>query len=147
MLIREKRSIRERKERLPHTRNESYFASSMVNIVPSVAILPIDMWFPHGYDVSRPSSSDQSISDALHTIQGQQYEKIGVSPPNDGDRTQNDRKVKEIDLPVWVEVEGDTRAAEDPADCVRRLDLEFVFLLGWRVADRDQQFLAGHRWC
>jgi hypothetical protein len=36
-----------------------------VNIVPSVAMLPIDKWFPHGYDVSRPSSSDQSISDAL----------------------------------------------------------------------------------
>jgi hypothetical protein len=56
-------------------------------------------------------------------------------------------KVKEIDLPVWVEFEGDTRAAEDPADCVSRLDFKFVFLLGWWVADRDQQFVAGDRWC
>jgi hypothetical protein len=56
-------------------------------------------------------------------------------------------KVKEIDLPVWVEFKGDTCAAEDPADCVRRLDLEFVFILGWWVADRDQQFVAGDRWC
>jgi hypothetical protein len=56
-------------------------------------------------------------------------------------------KVKEIGLPVWVEFEGDTRAAEDPADCVSRLDFEFVFFLGWWVADRDQQFVAGDRWC
>jgi hypothetical protein len=57
------------------------------------------------------------------------------------------RKVKESDSPVWVEFKGDARAAEDPADCVRRLDFEFVFLLGWWVADRDQQFVAGDRWC
>ena len=53
----------------------------------------------------------------------------------------------ERNLPGWFEVEGDTRAAEDPADCVRRLDFEFVFLLGWWVADRDQQFVACDRWC
>lgn len=52
---------------------------------------------------------------------------------------------KEIDLPVWVEIEGDTRAAEDPADCVRRLDFEFVLLLGWWVTDRNQQLFAGDR--
>ena len=40
------------------------FYELMMNIVPSVAMLPIDKWFPHGYDISRPSS-DQSISDVL----------------------------------------------------------------------------------
>jgi len=50
-------------------------------------------------------------------------------------------------LPIWVEFEGDTRAAKDPTDCVSRLDFEFVFLLSWWVADRDQQFFAGDRWC
>jgi hypothetical protein len=57
-------------------------------------------------------------------------------------------EIKEIDLPVWFEFEGDTRAAEDPADCMRRLDFELVFILSWWVADRDKQFLAGgDRWC
>jgi hypothetical protein len=51
-----------------------------------------------------------------------------------------------MDLPVCVEPEGDARAAEDPADRVRRLDFEFVFLIGWWVPDRDQQFVAGDRW-
>lgn len=51
-----------------------------------------------------------------------------------------------MDLPVCVESEGDARAAEYPADGVRGLDFEFVFLLGWRVSDRDQQFVAGGRW-
>lgn len=81
------------------------------------------------------------------TVQRQQHKETGVGPPNEGDITQNDRKGKGIDLPAWVEFEGDTRAAEDPADCVRRLDFKFVFLLGWWMADRDQQFVAGDRWC
>jgi hypothetical protein len=79
-------------------------------------------------------------------VQRQQHEEIQVSLPNDGDRTQNNRKVKVVDLPVWVEFKGDTRAAEDPADCMRRLDFEFIFLLGWWVADCDQQFVAGDSW-
>jgi len=70
-----------------------YFANSIVNIVPFVAMLPIDKWFPHGYDISRPSSSDQSISDALQ-VQRQQHEETGVSLLNDVDETQNDRKGK-----------------------------------------------------
>ena len=91
-------------------------------------MLPIDKWFPHGY--ISILSSDQSISDALRysvsntrRITGTGFKTIG--------------KVKEIDLPVWVEFEGDTRAAEDPADCVCRLDFEFVLLLGWWVTDRN----------
>jgi hypothetical protein len=54
--------------------------------------------------------------------------------------------VKTKDLLARVESEGDARAAEDPADGVRRLNFEFVFLLGWWVSDRDQQFVAGARW-
>jgi hypothetical protein len=47
-----------------------------------------------------------------------------------------------IDLPAWVESEGDARAAEDSADGMRRLYFEFVFLPSWWVPDRDQQFVA-----
>lgn len=43
-----------------------------------------------------------------------------------------------LDLPVWVKSEGDARAAEDSANGVRPLNFEFVFLVGWRVPDRDQ---------
>ena len=43
----------------------------------------------------------------------------------------------EIDIPAWVESEGDARAAEDSADGMRRLYFKFVFLLGWWVPDRD----------
>jgi len=48
--------------------------------------LAIDKWFPHGYDISRPSSSDQSISDAL-LVQRQQHEEIKAGLPNDGTQT------------------------------------------------------------
>ena len=48
-----------------HESQSSYLASSMMKIVPSTAMLPIDRSFPHRYDVSTPSSSDQCISEAL----------------------------------------------------------------------------------
>ena len=48
-----------------------------------------------------------------------------------------------VDVPVWVEPEGDTRAREDPADGVRCLDFEFVFRPSWWVPDRDQEFVVG----
>lgn len=48
-----------------------------------------------------------------------------------------------MDAPVRVKPKGDTRAREDPADGVRRLDFEFVFLLSWWVPNRDQDFVVG----
>jgi hypothetical protein len=45
--------------------NPYYFASSMLNVLPSSAMLSIDQSFPHGYDISRPSSSVHSAKVAL----------------------------------------------------------------------------------
>ena len=59
-----------------------------------------------------------------------------------GERNQEDRE-RVVNAPIWVEPEGDTRAREDPADGVRRLDFEFIFLLGWWVPNRDQEFVIG----
>lgn len=42
------------------------------------------------------------------------------------------------DIPVRVEPKGNTRTREDTADGVRRLDLELVFFLRWRVSNHDQ---------
>lgn len=116
-----------------YTWNGSYFASSMVNTVPSVAMLPIDKRFSHGYDISRPSSSDQSISDALPN----KIDNKNISAPNN--RKTRERKLeKKLDLPVWVESEGYASAAEDAANGVRPLNFEFVFLVRWWVPYRDQ---------
>ncbi len=99
-------------------RNESYFASSIVNIVPSVAMLPIDKWFPHGYDISRPSSSDQGISNALqYSVSNTKNTKSAFRMMETELKTTG--RVEEMGSPVWVEFEGDARAAEDrPTVCV-----------------------------
>jgi hypothetical protein len=64
-----------------------------------------------------------------------------VSLPHEGGRSQEDRE-RVVDVPVWVEPEGDTCARENPADGVRCLDFEFVFFLSWWVPDRDQEFVV-----
>jgi len=69
-------------------------------------------------------------------------DKDDVSLPNEGGGSKEGRE-RFVDVPVWVEPEGDTRAREDPADGVRCLDFEFVFRLSWWVPDRDQEFVAG----
>jgi hypothetical protein len=59
---------------------------------------------------------------------------------------QNDReRSNKIDVPICLESEGDARTAEDPTDSMRRFDFEFIFLIGWQVPNRDQQFVTGDR--
>jgi hypothetical protein len=114
-----------------------YFASWMLNVLPSSATLFIGHSFRHRYDISRPSSSVHSVKVAL------EYQ-IGSARGGGESRTPKDQP-EQVNVPFWIEVECGTRAGEDAADGMSPFDSEFIFLLGWWVPDRNQHFVAGRR--